>query len=183
MRSSISMEKGARDVLQREWSRVRREKRVMYIDDPLLCFRIRDIVEDGPPAYRHLLLANTLGKVTSPEVNYRKIYATQTTDDEYSPQRWIVDIIGPWEKTIGNRIGTAEDPPCDLSVSTQENLIIETRNADLEEQRLASVLIRLENEVNAGRISPHHVLREVLLVLTFLPANLNDQTQTKTTPV
>lgn len=177
-------QKEARELLQREWFRVWRDTQEMYLDDPLLCTRIKAIIEDGPPTYRYLLLTNSLAKVVNPEVDYRAAIARADSPSRYSPQKLAKDVVSPWEEAIGDRLGGQNEPLNHLAVQTNQGLIEESLETELNEQRLAQVLERLEVEVNASRVSPIHVLRQVVQALTTLPLNQrNRQHQLQTTLV
>jgi hypothetical protein len=177
-------QKEARELLQREWFQVWRDERELYLDDPLLCTRIKAIIDDGPAAYRYLLLTNSLAKVVNPKVSYRAVFVRADSQLDYSPQRLARNVVSPWEEAIGDRLGGQDEPLNHLAVRTDQGLIEDSLEVGSEEQRLAQVLEQLEVEVNASRFSPLHVLRQVIQALTTLPVNQeNSNRQLQTTLV
>lgn len=152
----------AKELLQSEWSRVQEESQTEYVDDYVVQQKISEVFEASQLTYRYILMTSILAKAVNPDVHYRSMQSGSELDGSFNARSLAHQVIVPWEKENGERLGGSNEPYLNKPARHPEwSLDVPARSATARE-RLYNLLRRLEEKTNSGEINPKNVLRQAL---------------------
>lgn len=158
----------ASTVLNREWERVLSDDATQYVDDPFVRSNIRDVLTDSGKTYRYILVNAALSKAVNPDVHYRALQAGSSLEGAYDARSVAHEVLVPWEKNHGERLGGSPEPFVNNPARHPE---VDTGNrarSSQKQERLYDLLQRLEDDVLEGTLDPVNVLRETLQAVSEL---------------
>ncbi len=133
--------------------------------------------------YRYILVTAALSKAVNSDIHYRALQAKSELDGAYNPRTVGHDVVVPWDKRVGERLGGSNEPY--LSTPAQHPEVSRSNPARSQSalDRLYTVLQTLEDNVNECRCSPKEILRDVLFLVSKCPtSSLEEYTLPDTIP-
>jgi len=164
----------ASTVLNREWEHVLSDDATQYVDDPFVRSNIRDVLTDSGKTYRYILVNAALSKAVNPDIHYRGLQAGSSLEGAYDARSVAHEVLVPWEKDHGERLGGSPEPFVNNPARHPE---VDTGNrarSSQKQERLYNLLQRLEDNVREGTLDPTTVLRETLQAVSELESKTVD---------
>jgi hypothetical protein len=161
-------------ILDREWKRVNSEDESEYVDDDFIRDKIADVLNDSQKTYRYILVNATLAKATNSNVHYRALQAGSSLDGAHDARSLAHDVLVPWEKAHGERLGGSPEPFVNNPARHEEVSTENRARATKKQERLCNLLQRMEEKAEEGDESPVDILRQALYEITQLESQLVD---------
>lgn len=161
-------------ILDREWKRVNADDKSEYVDDPFIRNKIAEVLNDSQKTYRYILVNATLAKATNSDVHYRALQAGSSLDGAHDARSLAHEVLVPWEKAHGERLGGSPKPFVNNPARHEEVSTENRARATKKQERLYNLLQRMEEKVEEGEIDPLSILRQTLYEITQLESQLVD---------
>lgn len=164
---NVSSERASK-ILNREWDYVRSDDETEYISDYLIKRKIEEVLEDSNKTYRYILVNAALSKATNPNIHYRALQAGSSLDGAYDARSVAHEALVPWEKGHGERLGGSPEPFVNNPARHPEVDTSNRARSSQKQERLYSLLQRMEEQVTEGELDPTDVLRQTLQTVSEL---------------
>lgn len=171
--SSVDNDK-AKKILEQEWKNILEEDKEEYVNDYKIRQKIREILNASLLTYKYILVTSILAKVINPNIHYRSMQARSDLEGAYNARSLAHEVLVPWEKEHGERLGGSNEPYLNKPARHPEfSLEVPTRNTDAR-KRLHNLLERLQTKTEKGEVKPINVLRQTLQVISELEPTVVD---------
>lgn len=158
----------ASKILNREWKQVRSDDQSEYIDDNFIRTKIEEVLTDSNKTYRYILVNAVLSKATNPNIHYRALQAGSSLEGAYDARSVAHNVLVPWEKGHGERLGGSPEPFVNNPARHPEVDTSNRARSSQKQERLYNLLQRMEEEVQDGELDPTDVLRQTLQAISDL---------------
>lgn len=170
---SVNSEEAAQ-ILEREWEQVQGSETSEHIDDSTIRSKISEVLNGSQKTFKYILVNAALAKATNPDIHYRSLQAQSDLPGAYDARSTGHEVLVPWEKAHGERLGGSPEPFVNNPARHPE---VDTSNrsaAPSAQERLYDLLERMQNKVEAGELQPLDLLRQVLHSLEQLESQTVD---------
>lgn len=164
---TVDTEEASR-ILSREWKQVESEERTEYVHDDHIRDTIREVLEDSQKTFRYILVNATLSKATNPNVHYRALQAGSSLDGAFDARSVAHEALVPWEKGHGERLGGSPEPFVNNPARHPEVSTDNRARSRQKQERLTTLLQRMEDKTESGEVDPRDVLRQTLQSISEL---------------
>lgn len=166
--------KKAKELLNKEWSRIQNEDEAEYIDDDFVSETIPNVLEGSQLTYRYILITNVLAKAANGDIHYRSLQAKAELDGAYNARSLGHDVIVEFDKDNGERIGGSNEPFLNQPARNPEWEMSVPARSDAAKERLYVLLKKLEEKTENGELDPIDVLRQTLQEYSEMEAKTID---------
>ena len=170
---TVSSEEAA-EILTQEWEHIQSDPRSDYISDPHIKENIDEILNDSNKTYRYILVNAALSKATNPNIHYRALQAGSSLDGAYDARSVGHEVLVPWEKANGERLGGSPEPFVNNPARHPEVNTENRARSSTKQKRLYNLLQRMEEQVENGELDPVDILRQTLQSVSELDSKTVD---------
>lgn len=155
----------AKTILEIQWQYVENNHSVDFLDDEKYREELEwvsRILDGKAKTFKYILVNAALAKAANPDIHYRALQRQSTLEGAYDARSLGHDVLVPFEKLHGERLGGSNEPfvskPARFPEVHPDN---PTRNRD-ELEVLYTLLQKCEEHAAADKEYPLAFLREVL---------------------
>jgi len=162
----------AMTLLRDTWAEVRKSDEKKYVDDYIINQGLKEILHAdkyGTRTFKYILVTNVLAKAVNSDVHALALQDQSELNGSFNSGGLATDVVTDWEKDNGERLGGSNEPRTNSVYYRQSKLNkdYEVRNDDLY-QTLIRVLSELQEQTEAGTLTPLNMLRQTLKIVSQL---------------